>query len=94
MTTFIFKGDVDAVGGMVKSKVNMVYENNDQEQYFQLNVTVDAKMDGGTEELTKSSRLLTPLSRDIVKTLEITQVTSPALSRIATTPRPETTIIR
>lgn len=58
LTTFIFKGDVDAVGGMVKSKVNMVYENNDQEQYFQLNVTVDAKMDGGTEELTKKLKAL------------------------------------
>lgn len=43
---------------MVKSKVNMVYENNDQEQYFQLNVTVDAKMDGGTEELTKKLKAL------------------------------------
>ena len=36
-----------AVGGIVKSKVKLVYEDNEQERYFQLNLTMDAAFDGG-----------------------------------------------
>lgn len=51
LTSFIFQGSVKAVGGMVNSRVKMVYENNEQEQYFQLDLTVDAAMDGGMGDL-------------------------------------------
>lgn len=51
LSTFIFKGGVKAVGGMIDSRVNMVYEDNEQEQYFQLDITVDAAMDGGINDL-------------------------------------------
>lgn len=47
LTTFLFNGSVTAVGGIVKSKVKLVYEDNEQERYFQLNLTMDAAFDGG-----------------------------------------------
>ena len=51
LTTFIFSGGVKAVGGIVNSTVKLVYEDNDTERYFQLNVTVDASLDGGINDL-------------------------------------------
>lgn len=45
LTTFLFNGSVTAVGGIVKSKVKLVYEDNEQERYFQLNLTMDAAFD-------------------------------------------------
>ncbi len=51
LSTFIFKGGVKGVSGMIDSKVNMVYEDNPQEQYFQLDITVDASLDGGINDL-------------------------------------------
>ncbi len=50
LTSFIFTGGVKCAGGIVDSKVKMVYENTDTEQYFQLDVTVDASLDGGLNE--------------------------------------------
>lgn len=47
LTTFLFNGSVTAVGGIVNSKVKLVYEDNEQERYFQLNLTMDAAFDGG-----------------------------------------------
>ena len=55
LSTFIFKGGVKGVGGMIDSKVNMVYEDNPQEQYFQLDITVDASLDGGINDILKLS---------------------------------------
>lgn len=51
LSTFMFTGGVKAVGGIVNSKVKLVYEDNDYERYFQLNITADASLDGGLNDL-------------------------------------------
>ena len=48
LSTFIFNGDVTAVSGLVTAKANLVYENNDNDRYLQLDITVDAKADAET----------------------------------------------
>ena len=50
LSTFIFNGKVEAVSGLVTAKANMVYENNDQDRYLQVDITVDASADA--EKLT------------------------------------------
>lgn len=47
LSTFIFTGDVKAVGGLLNAKANLVYENNDDNRYLQLDITIDAKADTG-----------------------------------------------
>ncbi len=48
LSTFIFNGDVTAVSGLVTAKANLVYENNDDDRYLQLDITVDATADAET----------------------------------------------
>ncbi|MGN0232314.1 MAG: hypothetical protein ACI4A8_08925, partial [Muribaculaceae bacterium] len=51
LNSFIFEGGVKCVGGIIDSNVKLVYENTEEEQYFQLNLTVDAAADGGLSDL-------------------------------------------
>lgn len=46
LTTFMFTGDMKAVSGMINSKATIVYQEDDIDKYFALNITVDAKADG------------------------------------------------
>ena len=50
LSTFIFNGKVEALGGLVSADANLVYENNKSTKYFVLDITVDATAD--TETLT------------------------------------------
>lgn len=45
LTQFMFVGDMSAVAGMIHSKMTIIYENTQQDEYFQLNITVDASLD-------------------------------------------------
>ncbi len=47
LSTFMFDGKVNAVGGMVKADASLVYENIPQTRYLTLNVTVEAGWDTG-----------------------------------------------
>ena len=49
LTTFKFKGDIDCAA-MIKAGVNIVYENTDKDKYFQLDLSIDVKADGGASE--------------------------------------------
>lgn len=51
LSTFNFTGDVTCLDGVINSKVRLVYENNENEQYFQLNITADVKADGIASEM-------------------------------------------
>ena len=46
LTTFMFNGTLKAVSGLVNAKASIVYENTNTDQYFALNITVDASADG------------------------------------------------
>ena len=46
LTTFMFDGTLKAVSGMVNAKASIVYQHDDIDQYFALNITVDASADG------------------------------------------------
>ena len=49
LTTFKFKGDIDCAA-MIKAGVNIVYENTDKDKYFELDISIDVKADGGASE--------------------------------------------
>lgn len=38
---FLFTGDLEAVDGLISSKVTLLYENNELDKFFQLNITTD-----------------------------------------------------
>ena len=42
LSTFMFNGRVTVVGGLVKADCSLIYENNDQERYLCLNITVES----------------------------------------------------
>lgn len=46
LSTFKFDGEMECLDGTINSTVSLVYENNTNDEYFQLNATVDAKADG------------------------------------------------
>ncbi len=50
LSTFNMNGDLLCLDGAIDTKVRIVYENNDQEKYFQLNCTVDATADGALKK--------------------------------------------
>ena len=45
LSTFMFNGRVTVVGGLVKADASLIYENNDQERYLCLNITVESGLD-------------------------------------------------
>ena len=46
LTTFLFQGKVQAVEGLVKADVNVLYQHDNRDQFFKLDITVDASADG------------------------------------------------
>lgn len=46
LSTFMLTGNLSAVSGMINSKATIVYQEDDTDKYFALNITVDAKVDG------------------------------------------------
>lgn len=46
LSTFLFQGKLQAVEGLVKADVNVLYQHNNSDQFFKLDVTVDASADG------------------------------------------------
>lgn len=51
LSTFNMTGDVTCLEGVINSRMTIVYENNDMNRYFQLNITVDASADGMAKEI-------------------------------------------
>lgn len=45
LSQFLFVGSVEAVGGLVNSKMTLLYENTEKDEYFQLTITTDSKLD-------------------------------------------------
>ena len=46
LSTFLFQGKVQAVEGLVKADVNVLYQHDNRDQFFKLDITVDASADG------------------------------------------------
>ena len=51
LSTLLLQGDVHALDDLVNAKANIVYQHDNRDQYFNLDITVDAQADA--EELTK-----------------------------------------
>lgn len=62
LTTFILTGNLSAVAGMVNADASIVWQDDDTDKYFALNVTVDAAADGGG-----ISEKVTALSKDLAE---------------------------
>ena len=45
LTTFLFTGNAKALAGMVEAEVTLHYQNDDQDQYLRINITMDAMAD-------------------------------------------------
>lgn len=50
LSTFMFNGKVKCLAGLIDSKVSLIYENNESDKYFQLNVTADVSANGAVKE--------------------------------------------
>lgn len=61
LTTFMFTGNMKAVSGLINSNATIVYQEDDIDKYFALNITVDAKADG----IGGISEKMTALSDDL-----------------------------
>ena len=48
LTTFLFKGDVKAVSGMIDAKMTLLYQNDDKDRFLSLDITVTAGLENGT----------------------------------------------
>ena len=46
LSTFIFTGGIKVIGGLVDSKASIVYQHDESDEYFSLNITVDTGIDG------------------------------------------------
>lgn len=62
LTTFMFNGTMQAVSGLINSKASIVYQNDDKDQYFALNLTADAKADGAQLAKSYASKYSSELS--------------------------------
>lgn len=47
LSTFMLTGDMKALNGMINSKATVVYQEDDMDKFFALNITVDGKVDSG-----------------------------------------------
>ena len=45
-TTVLFKGSLEALEGVVKAQVQLLYQNDDTDRFFSLDITLDAGLDG------------------------------------------------
>lgn len=74
LTTFMLTGTLSAVSGMINSKASIVYQEDDLDKYFALNITVDANVDGGNigAQVTALSEKLTKLQKQLNSKMEST----------------------
>lgn len=74
LTTFMLTGTLSAVSGMINSKASIVYQEDDLDKYFALNITVDANVDGGNigAQVTALSEKLTNLQKQLNSKMEST----------------------
>lgn len=73
LTTFMLTGRLSAVNDLIKSKATIVYQEDTNDKYFALNITVDAKADGIggiSEKMTALSSDLTHLQHDLNPKME------------------------
>ena len=73
LSTFMLTGNLSAVSGMIDSKATIVYQEDDTDKYFALNVTVDAKVDGVAgigDKINGVSKKLTELQRKLNPDME------------------------
>ncbi|MCR5818848.1 MAG: hypothetical protein K6F89_07120 [Prevotella sp.] len=47
LTTFLFKGTVTAVSGMIDAKMTLLYQNDDKDRFLSLDITVTAGIETG-----------------------------------------------
>ena len=47
LTTFLFKGNVKAVSGMIDAKMTLLYQNDTKDRFLSLDITVTAGMESG-----------------------------------------------
>lgn len=67
LTTFMLNGNLKGVGGLIDSQASIIYEDNEQDNYFNINVTVDAKVSpsGLAEAITEYAADLTGLQAEM-----------------------------
>ena len=73
LTTFMLTGHLSAVSDLIKSKATIVYQEDDMDKYFALNITVDAKADnvgGISDKMTALSADLVHLQHDLNPNME------------------------
>lgn len=73
LTTFMLTGNLKAVSGMVNSNATIVYQEDDIDKYFALNITADAKADGVggvSEKVTAMSKSLTEMQKTLNKNMK------------------------
>ena len=73
LTTFMLTGNLKAVSGMINSNATIVYQEDDIDKYFALNITVDAKADGVggvSEKVTAMSKSLTEMQQTLNKNMK------------------------
>lgn len=73
LTTFMLTGNLKAVSGMVNSNATIVYQEDDIDKYFALNITVDAKADGIggiSEKMTALSDELEEMQKKLNKNMK------------------------
>ena len=59
LTTFMFKGHVQAVSGIVDANMQLLYQNDDQERFLSLDITVEAGFQSGlSDEMNKLNKTL------------------------------------
>ena len=73
LTTFMLTGNLFALSDMIHSKATIVYQEDDMDKYFALNITVDAKADnvgGISDKMTALSADLVHLQHDLNPNME------------------------
>ncbi len=73
LTTFMLTGNLKAVSGLINSKATIVYQEDDIDKYFALNITVDAKADGiggVSEKVTALSDDLADMQKTLNKNMK------------------------
>ena len=53
LSTFNMTGNLVCLDGVINTRVTILYENNEQDRFFQLNCTVDASADGFVKKYTQ-----------------------------------------
>ena len=69
LSTFLFKGNVKAVNGIVNANMTLLYENNSKDRFLQLDITVESSLEMShlEEYVTDANSVLGDLQKDLNK---------------------------